>query len=184
MLSRKEALRRFILTGIVAHPALYSLVCATAPVSGPVEGRNLEQLLAGLQKLAKDPSRVQAREGFWSPGKVFSHCAQSIRYGRTGFPEEKSALFRYTIGSLAFGVFSMRNSMSHGLTDEIPGAQKIPEDHSTEEGLEELILEIQAFLVYTGPLQPHFAYGNLNHEQYDRANTWHILNHMEGMVII
>ena len=183
MLSRKEALRRFILTGIVAHPALYSLACATVPVSGPVQGKSLEQLLGGLQKLEKDPSRIQARDGFWSPGKVFSHCAQSIRYGRTGFPEEKSALFRYTVGSLAFGVFSLRDSMSHGLTDEIPGAESIPEDYSTSDGLQELVREIEAFLVYTGPLKPHFAYGALSHEQYDRANTWHILNHLEGLVI-
>lgn len=182
-LSRKEAIRRFIMAGIIVHPAIYSLVCSTGQVVGSVQGRSLAELLPQLKKLQEDPDRVRARSGFWSPGKVFAHCAQSIRFGREGFPELKSGLFRYTIGSAAFGVFSLRDSMSHGLTEPIPGAPEIAEDYSVASGLEELIKEVESFLAYSGPLKPHFAYGNLDHEQYDRANTWHILNHWDGLDI-
>ena len=93
----------------------------------------------------------------------------------------KSGLFRSTVGNIAFGVFSMRDSMSHGITEEIPGAQTIDPELDTRAGLQELIGEIEDFLSYTGPLQPHFAYGDLSHEQYNRANTWHIINHWDGL---
>ena len=180
-LTRKEAIRRFVLFGVVSHPALVALACSSVQtVSGAPAGGSLEDVLPTLQELEKNPS-IEAREGFWKPGQVFSHCAQSVRYARTGFPEMKSALFRSTVGTIAFGVFSMRDSMSHGITEEIPGAEAIDPELATRAGLQALIAEIQTFLSYSGPLQPHFAYGELSHEQYNRANTWHLINHWDGL---
>lgn len=146
--------------------------------------KNLQELLPILKEYLESPDLLQANPGFWPPGKVFEHCAQSIRYSRTGFPEMKSAFFRNTAGKLAFQIFSAKNAMNHGLTEPIPGAEPITDDVDTRTGLLSLIDEIETFLNYTQELKPHFAFGSLSHEQYSRVHTWHIMNHKQQLRLI
>ncbi len=118
--------------------------------------------------------------GGWSLGKVFSHCAQSIEYSMNGFPEMKSAVFRGSVGKLAFSIFSLREKMSHGLEDPIPGAADLENTIEYKLGLNRLLQSIDLFQKQeSSQLKPHFAYGELDKDEFDLAHTLHIKNHFE-----
>lgn len=61
-------------------------------------------LFATLQKLERLASGPITKSGTWNPYQVFNHCAQSVEFSMTGFPESESALFQNTAGTLAFSV--------------------------------------------------------------------------------
>jgi hypothetical protein len=133
-------------------------------------------------KTNSDLLRKSEPKGEWKLGKILSHCAQSIEYSLTGYPDNKSKLFQWTIGSVAFLVFSLRGKMSHGLSEPIPGAEAIADDTSVETGILRLTKAIDNFLLTeTESLKPHFAYGNLDKSGYDSAHTFHINNHLEEL---
>ncbi|WP_411824538.1 DUF1569 domain-containing protein [Leptospira sp. 'Mane'] len=118
--------------------------------------------------------------GNWSLGKVFSHCAQSIEYSINGFPEMKPAAFRGTVGKIVFSIFSLREKMSHGLEDPIPGAADLENAIEYKSGLNRLLQSIDLFQKQeSSQLKPHFAYGELDKEEFDLAHTLHIKNHFE-----
>lgn len=133
-------------------------------------------------KTNSDLLRKSETKGEWKLGKILSHCAQSIEYSLTGYPDNKSKLFQWTIGSIAFLVFSLRGKMSHGLSEPIPGAEAIADNTSVEEAVLRLTKAIDDFLsIETESLKPHFAYGNLDKSGYDSAHTFHINNHLEEL---
>src|SRR5664279_147984 len=88
----------------------------TAFVSGALAGckddamndRRLQfpSLAAAGEELAR---LAQAKElvssAAWGWAETLVHCAQSIEYSMSGFPQSKSKLFQHTIGSAAIGVF-------------------------------------------------------------------------------
>jgi hypothetical protein len=39
---------------------------------------------------------------------------------------------------------------------------------------------MQAFLKWTGPLRPHFAYGELAKPEYELAHAMHLANHLSA----
>ena len=47
-----------------------------------------------------------ASSAAWNWAQTLAHCAQSIEFSMSGFPQSKSALFQRTVGSAALGVFS------------------------------------------------------------------------------
>jgi hypothetical protein len=57
---------------------------------------------ATLQKLQQLASGDITKTGTWNPYQVFNHCAQSVEFSITGFPQNESALFQNTAGALAF----------------------------------------------------------------------------------
>ncbi|PJZ84544.1 DUF1569 domain-containing protein [Leptospira harrisiae] len=141
---------------------------------------DLRVLLVGLQS---DPKGIQIA-GNWGPGKVFAHCAQSIEYSLSGYPEMKSTLFRGSIGKIAFSVFAFKNKMSHGLEEPIPGADEITNTTELKAGITRLIKAIDDFSkTKESSLRPHFAYGELTKEEYDVAHSLHIKNHMERVLL-
>lgn len=115
--------------------------------------------------------------GEWSVNKIFSHLAQSIEYSMSGYPEQKSDVFKNSIGSLAFKIFSQRGQMTHGLDEEILGAPVIKEV-AVEEAHQRLIQSLRGFAGFQGQLKPHFAYGELTKEEYTLAHIMHIENHL------
>lgn len=124
-------------------------------------------------------------EGPWSIGTVFSHCAQSIRYSISGYPEMKSAIFRGTLGNIAFSIFSLRGKMRHGLEEPIPGGEKLEFKIPFLNGKKELIEAMSYFeSTKTEDLKPHFAYGALSKKDYDTAHVLHIKNHFERIYLI
>lgn len=142
-----------------------------------LECESLTDLKIFLEKYQSKVEQLQV-EGTWNAGEVFSHCAQSIDMSLQGFPEMKPAVFRGTIGKLAFFVFSSRKKMSHGLEEAIPGASEL--NSNKKEGIARLIKSIDSFQKASETeLKPHFAYGDLSKEDYSLAHLMHVKNHLE-----
>jgi hypothetical protein len=84
---------------------------------------------AALAKLRLLSNKSVASLGEWDPTQVFTHCAQSVEYSMTGFPQHKSAAFKNTLGALAFSTFSSKGRMTHGL-NPFPGHQRYPQNQT------------------------------------------------------
>ena len=114
----------------------------------------------------------------WTWSKTLLHCAQSIDYSMSGYPEPKSAVFQYTAGAGAFSFFRRRGRMSHNLIEAIPGAAMLDANAHVPVAVAALRKSVAAFLAYDGKLKPHFAYGALDRADYERAHAMHIANHL------
>jgi hypothetical protein len=108
------------------------------------------------------------------------HCAQSIEYSMSGFPQPKSKLFQHTIGAAAVGVFSWRGRMTHDLSEPIPGAPMLDAKADTAQAVERLRASMLAFANWSKPLLPHFAYGELSKQEYELAHAMHLANHLSA----
>src|SRR6185369_3015578 len=71
-------------------------------------------------------------EGPWSLGRILGHCAASIEYSLTGYPKNKPAIVRATIGRLVLARFLSKGTMSHDRAADIPGAA--PAELDRDEG--------------------------------------------------
>ena len=114
----------------------------------------------------------------WSAAQVFEHCAQSIEYSLSGFPQPRSALFQDTAGALGFAAFTRVGRMQHDLQEPIPGAAALVATDLASAAAR-LDAAFAAFDAFSGPLAPHFAYGALDKAQYTRAHLMHLANHAE-----
>lgn len=132
-----------------------------------------------LEKLQALASGSFEKSGAWNASQVFNHCAQSVEFSMTGFPQSKSALFQHTAGPLAFSVFSARGAMSHNLHEVIPGAPELVAASDVELALDRLTKSLRGFEAYNGALKPHFAFGLLNKPDYAVAHVLHINNHLQ-----
>lgn len=68
--------------------------------------------------------------------------------------------------------------MRHPLDEAIPGAAPLSEPSSQTLALKRLQQAFSDFAAYQGELQPHFAYGLLNHADYAQAHVLHLYNHL------
>ena len=114
----------------------------------------------------------------WTWSKTLLHCAQSIDYSISGYPQVKSAIFRHTAGAAAFSFFRSRGRMSHNLIEAIPGAAMLDANAQAAVATAALRKSVAAFIAHDGALQPHFAYGDLTKADYERAHAMHIANHL------
>ena len=137
---------------------------------------SVDNALAMLDSLS---GRTLTNAGDWSAAQVFTHIAQSIEYSMTGYPTAKSALFQNTAGKAALAVFSSRRAMSHNLHEPIPGAPVLDANADIDQAVARTRAALLRFADYSGPLQPHFAYGALSHKQYALAHAMHLNNHLE-----
>jgi len=116
--------------------------------------------------------------GEWNPSQIFNHCAQSVEYSMMGFPEHKSEIFKNTIGQLAFSAFSAKGKMTHGLNEVIPGAPELVATNNLNAALIRFKNAMIDFKNYSRKLQPHFAYGELSKQEYEKAHVMHFYNHL------
>ena len=114
---------------------------------------------------------------FWPLPQTFVHCAQSIEYSMAGFPQMKPEIFQHTVGAGAFNYFAWRGRMSHNLTEQIPGAPSLDNDTDMAVSLARLRKAVDDFESARQPLQPHFAYGDLDKSDYELAHAMHLANH-------
>lgn len=138
----------------------------------------LAQAAAELDRLAQAGALESGTAWTWA--KTLAHCAQSIEYSMSGFPQPKPVLFQRTVGAAAFGVFSWRGRMTHDLTEPIPGAPALDAAADAAAVLARLRAALQAFDQWAGPLRPHFAYGALDKPAYARAHAMHLANHFSA----
>ena len=120
--------------------------------------------------------------GEWQAAKVFHHLAQSVAYSMTGYPVHKSALFKDSVGRLAWQLFAAKQRMTHDLAEPIPGAPAIPDSGSVTLAYQRLLTALDAFAQFQGELQPHFAYGALSPTEYAAAHAMHVYNHLELLI--
>ena len=170
-MQRRTVLKGAALGGVAALGAgFWALPTGPAPAALSLEGA--QQVLAELVD-----KKLVSLKG-WSPTEVFNHCAQSIEYSISGYPELKPAWFRGSVGPLAFSVFAARGAMRHPLDEAIPGAAPLNQPGSQAQALQRLQQAFADFAAYQGELQPHFAYGSLSHADYAQAHVLHLYNHL------
>jgi len=143
--------------------------------------RNLDDAIRWLDRLERAP-RAETT-GAWPLSAVLDHLAQSIEMSMDGFPQPKSALFQNTAGSAAFAYFKWRGEMSHGLAEPIPGAPALAAGSDWRPGAVRLRQAIVRFQGHTGPLKPHFAYGQLGKPDFALAHAFHIANHQDEISV-
>lgn len=131
-----------------------------------------------LDRLAAAPKLSTTAAWTWS--QTLTHCAQSIEYSLTGFPQARSELFQRSAGALAFNVFSWRGRMSHDLAEPIPGAPALDANDTNATAMTRLRKAIANFQACTAPFNPHFAYGGLSKSEYELAHAMHLANHLSG----
>lgn len=172
----------------LARGATLSALAAGGMLTACATGQD-RSLQFGTLAAAQDEVARLAQATALDSGAVFSwsqtleHCAQSIEFSMSGFPEPKSALFQKTVGAAAFSVFSWRGKMSHNLAEPIPGAPVLASDTPAAAAVERLQKAIAAFAQWTGDLKPHFAYGELTKPQYEQAHAMHLAQHLSGFTI-
>lgn len=149
-----------------------------APLASPAFD-STESALRTLAALKVQPMRST---GAWDLPHVLHHAAQSIEYSLQGFPQPRPAWFRASVGPVAATVFSARGRMQHGLADPIPGAPDIAQGQPLAAAVDRAVAALQAFEQHTGALHPHFAYGELNKDDYRRAHLMHFANHWQEVV--
>jgi len=169
--------RRLILMGGAAAACAAATGCSgSSGAERPLVLASLAAALAEVERLGNavpfDPA------GTWTWSKTLLHCAQSIEYSMTGYPQPKSAWFQHTAGAAAFSYFSARGRMSHNLLEAIPGAAALDANAAAAHAVATLHKAVENFQKFTGPLQPHFAYGALNRVEYEKAHAMHIANHL------
>ncbi len=132
-----------------------------------------------LTKLEKLISQNPETTGTWNLYQVFIHCAQSVEYSMTGYPEHKSDLFKKTAGKTAFSLFSAKGKMIHSLDEVIPGAPAFSNHEDIDIALKRFTQSLLDFKEYQGELAPHFAYGQLSKIEYEAAHVMHFNNHLQ-----
>lgn len=137
--------------------------------------RSFAEVLRELERVEQAQDAV--RTPGWDVPHTLEHCARSITHSLQGFPVLKPAIFRATVGPVAFRVFDAMGRMRHDLLQEIPGDTPPPPPRLGE-ALAILRERILTFDRWEGPLQPHFAYGRLTKAQYERAHSMHVANHL------
>lgn len=117
----------------------------------------------------------------WNLAQMLQHAAQGIEFSLRGYPAPKPAWFQATLGSAAFALFDARGAMSHALDEPIPGAPALDAAQALPAAVQRLLDAMDAFDAHSGPLRPHFAYGELAREQFRRAHLMHLANHWQQL---
>jgi hypothetical protein len=136
-----------------------------------------------LKKLQEIPAEQLQFSGQWNSFQTLTHLAQSIEFSITGYPLHKSELFKSMIGKSAFKLFSQKGKMFHNLAEAIPGAAELRSEGGGEQAMARLITALEKFSQYQQPLAPHFAYGELNHDEYALAHVMHVYDHFSQILI-
>jgi len=145
-----------------------------------IEGTSPDELTIAKAFKALDTLTATNLEtlGEWDLYQIFSHCAQSIEYSMSGFPQHKSPFFKETAGHIAFSLFAAKGRMTHSLSEPIPGAPALAAGENVLLALARLKNSMSEFSNYTAELAPHFVYGKLTKLQYEQAHVMHLYNHL------
>ena len=119
--------------------------------------------------------------GPWQAFATFSHLAESIEFSLAGFPQQKSTSFKTWVGKPAFSLFKAIGKMKHNTAEPIPGAKPLDYTNTDPEAINAAIARvIDALLAFQNStvFYPHFAYGDLSHDDYLIAHLLHIDDHL------
>jgi hypothetical protein len=142
---------------------------------------SLRDLLPVLDTLER--SARPSIEGALTLPQVLVHCAQSIECSMDGYPQHRAALFRATLGRVALAKFLRAGRMSHDLDASIPGVPDPDASLTLPEAIGRLRAAVERFSAHKGAFAPHFAYGPVTAEQYDRVHAMHVANHLARVTV-
>lgn len=182
MSSPRFSERRYLLRSAFVGASGVSLCAAhAATIDRGLVLTSLAQAMAEVDRLSQAQALSSSVEWTWA--QTLEHCAQSIEYSMTGYPEPKAAWFQHTVGALAFAAFAARGRMTHGLNEPIPGAKPLSPHMSLDAARARLNQAVASFAAHSGPLKPHFAYGELSKAEYEQAHAMHVANHCSAFDI-
>ena len=170
--------RQFIKSSLASGVVIIGAGAGTFLLVEEVSQDNLTIDFA-LKKLDELSNEKLLSLGEWDPYQIFTHCAQSVEFSMSQFPEHKSSFFKNTIGTLAFSIFSSKGRMTHGLNEPIPSAPKLTKNLDSMIAINRLKKSLIEFNHYQGTLAPHFAYGELTKDEYEKAHLMHLYNHLQ-----
>lgn len=137
-----------------------------------------ERLHQGLGRPERD---LVAPDSPWSLSQTLQHCAHTVRYSVTGYPQLRPALFRATAGTLAKWVFLRRGAMKHPLGAEIDGAPPLDPGLPVAEAAAGFADAVTLFTGHVGEHAPHPAYGRCTHDEFARLHAMHLAEHLPGL---
>jgi hypothetical protein len=114
----------------------------------------------------------------WNIYQILIYSAQTVEFSMSSFPEHKPALFKKTVGNLAFAAFSAKGKMTHDLSEAIPGAPLIKERGDMSYAYQRLKKSAIKLKGYRDHLAEHFDYGNMSKQQYEQAHAMRFYNHL------
>ncbi|MDX2367160.1 MAG: DUF1569 domain-containing protein [Colwellia sp.] len=170
--------RQFVKASLASGAAIIGIGAGTFMLIDEISQDNLTVDFA-LKKLDELSNKNLQSIGEWDPYQIFTHCAQSVEFSMSQFPEHKSSFFKSTVGKLAFSIFSSKGKMTHGLNEPIPSAPKLTKSSNSIMALNRLKKSLIEFERYQGALAPHFAYGELTKDEYEKAHLMHLHNHLQ-----
>lgn len=142
--------------------------------------RSLEEAEDELANLQNAWPKIDTA-GQWGLPVTLDHCAESLEFALTGYPEMKPEWFRMTVGPIAKHVFLMQGKMSHNTLDPIPGDENMPHSPSEKEAFERLFQAIANFKTWNREVAEHFAYGKLDRDEAEKLQAFHIADHLSKM---
>jgi hypothetical protein len=137
--------------------------------------------LRWLDAIARSPQAHSLSP--WPLAQVLEHAAQSVEFSLDGYPQLRSALFRDSVGTLAFLAFARRGRMTHDTQEPIPGAPALVATRidAAAARLSEALRRFEAQPA-THRFAPHFAFGTLDKDAYRRAHLMHLADHAREIV--
>ncbi|EFU74787.1 DUF1569 domain-containing protein [Enterococcus italicus] len=142
----------------------------------PHQFASLDEALNILEQLKENESVCTKN---WSVYEICLHCAQTIDYSMTGYPEMKPKLIRQTIGKKVVKKFLTDKKMSHNLQAPVAGGAPIAHDGLPIDGIQALIDATHRFQAWDGELQEHGVFGELSKEEYATYFALHIADHFQ-----
>lgn len=143
--------------------------------------RSLEEAQDELLNLQNAWPKVDTLDQ-WQLPLILDHCAESLEFTMTGFPEMKPGWFRSTVGPIAKHVFLLQGKMSHNTLDPIPGDADMPHSQTEQEAFERLLRAIGNFKTWNRELAEHFAYGVVSRDEAEKLQAFHIADHLSKIV--
>ncbi len=114
--------RHFLAATLAPAAALCAIGTAGCQSSTPLRDlrfATLSEAQHELDRLASLADRTQT--AVWTWPATLTHCAQSIRFALSGYPQAKSELFQRTVGRAAYQVFAWRGQMKSRPQRTYPG---------------------------------------------------------------
>ncbi len=134
-----------------------------------------DSLIAQLKSLQH---QELTSSGNWNPSQIFQHLTQSVQGSFVGYPEHKAAWFTHSVGPVALKAFKAAGAMHHPLDEVIPGMPQLDATLPAQQALQTLLQALEQFS-QSSNLRPHFAYGVLDHQDYQAAHVMHIRQHLQ-----
>lgn len=177
--------RRFLLRagGFVSATAIGLTAVGLTVVAVPLAAsRFYGELTTVIQHLQQLQGKPLTSTGQWSVSEIFQHLTQSVQGSYLGYPQLRASWFRHSIGPVALTAFKALGRMQHPLDETIPGMPDFVSEQTAATALAALIEALQRF-EQAQQLQPHFAYGLLDHADFACAHRLHIEAHLQQILV-